>query len=72
MKASGKTTRRAPLRPASAISFKALASVASRSRNTGEACTAAILKVDTIVCSFPFSNFSLHRYDDTWLASVHP
>src|ERR671911_1594150 len=57
MKASGNTTRRAPLRPASAISSRALAMVASRSRNTGVACTAAILKVATIVHPFPFSEY---------------
>jgi hypothetical protein len=44
MKASGKTTRRAPLVPASAMSSRALATVAWRSKNTGAVCTTAILK----------------------------
>src|SRR5918998_2851022 len=55
MKASGKTTRRAPLCPASAISSQALAIVASRSMNTGALCTAAILKVDISQTSLSLS-----------------
>jgi hypothetical protein len=46
--------------------------VALRSRNTGAAWTAAILKVDTIVNSFPFGQLLfLHHYDGTWLTSMH-
>src|SRR5947199_766322 len=45
MNASGNTTRRAPAEPASLISEQALSVVASRSRNTGAACTAAIVTV---------------------------
>jgi hypothetical protein len=40
-KVSGNTTSPAPAAPASSISRQALSTVASRSRNTGVACTAA-------------------------------
>src|SRR5512136_1509114 len=45
MKDSGNTMRRAPWLVASAISRQAFSTVASRSKNTGEAWTAAILNL---------------------------
>src|SRR5829696_2763165 len=72
MKASGKTTKRAPLLPASEISSQALSSVLSRSRTTGAAWTAAILKGNTLFLSFPLGKLILlHRYGDTLRSSTH-
>ena len=49
--ASGRTTSDAPSAAAAAVSSRTRAMVASRSRNTGVACTAATLNVDTTTTS---------------------